>query len=147
LHKDRGMRNRLTDAFIASVLGATATVALAAQQPARQGGAAAPAQPGVPTARTGRGGVEGGVPTARTGRGGVEGGAPTARTGRGGVEGGAPTARTGRGGVEGRGRAPAARPDRIAGHPNLNGVWQAINTANWNLESHSASPTAFSQLG
>src|SRR5439155_19492704 len=119
LHKDRGMRNRLTDAFIASVLGATATVALAAQQPARQGGAAAPAQPGVPTARTGRGGVEGGVPTARTGRGGVEGGAPTARTGR--------------GGVDGRGRAAAARPDRIADHPNLNGVWQAINTPNWHL--------------
>src|SRR5205809_1874577 len=54
LHKDRCMRNRLTDAFIAIVLGAAATVALAAQQPARQGGAAAP-QPGAPTARTGRG--------------------------------------------------------------------------------------------
>ena len=43
--------------------------------------------------------------------------------------------------------APAARPDRIAGRPNLNGLWQAINTANWNLESHSASATAFWQLG
>jgi hypothetical protein len=47
----------------------------------------------------------------------------------------------------GRGRAQAARPDRIAGHPNLNGIWQAINTANWNLEDHSASATAFWQLG
>jgi len=47
----------------------------------------------------------------------------------------------------GRGPAPAARTDRIAGHPNLNGVWQAINTANWNLEGHSASATAFPQLG
>jgi hypothetical protein len=47
----------------------------------------------------------------------------------------------------GRGRAQAARPDRIAGHPNLNGIWQAVNTANWNLEDHSASATAFWQLG
>src|SRR5262245_48518766 len=46
----------------------------------------------------------------------------------------------------GRGSAPTVRPDRIAGHPNLNGIWQAINTANWNLEGHSASP-AFPQLG
>jgi hypothetical protein len=53
----------------------------------------------------------------------------------------------GRGGVESRGRAQAARPDRIGGHPNLNGVWQAINSANWNLEGHSASATAFWQLG
>jgi hypothetical protein len=58
-----------------------------------------------------------------------------------------PTARTGRGGVESRGGAPTARPNRIAGHPNLNGIWQAINSANWNLESHAASATAFPQLG
>src|SRR5207249_4490216 len=76
---------------IATALGAAVTLTMAAQQPARQGGAAARAR--------------------------------------------------------GRGPAPAARSDRIAGHPNLNGVWQAINTANWNLEGHSASPTAFSQLG
>ena len=30
------------------------------------------------------------------------------------------------------------RPERIAGQPNLNGVWQAMNSANWNLEAHSA---------
>jgi hypothetical protein len=29
-------------------------------------------------------------------------------------------------------------PDRINGRPNLSGVWQAMNTANWNLEAHSA---------
>jgi hypothetical protein len=34
---------------------------------------------------------------------------------------------------------PAARPARIAGRPNLNGIWQAIGTAHWNLEDHSAS--------
>ena len=54
--------------------------------------------------------------------------------------------------AQGRGAAPAgvpARPggDRIAGRPNLNGIYQAINTANWNLEDHSASATAFWQLG
>ena len=53
-------------------------------------------------------------------------------------------------GGAGRGRggaAPAAGSNRIAGHPNLNGIWQAINTANWNLEDHPASATAFPQLG
>ncbi len=30
-------------------------------------------------------------------------------------------------------------PDRLsAGEPDFNGVWQALNTANWNLEPHSA---------
>ena len=33
---------------------------------------------------------------------------------------------------------PTQRPATIAGHPNLNGVWQALNSANWNLEAHSA---------
>jgi len=42
----------------------------------------------------------------------------------------------------------AARPARIAGQPNLNGVWQAMNTAYWNLEAHSAEPLkGFWQLG
>jgi hypothetical protein len=27
---------------------------------------------------------------------------------------------------------------RLAGKPNLNGIWQAMNSANWNLEAHSA---------
>lgn len=30
------------------------------------------------------------------------------------------------------------RPEQINGHPNLNGIWQAMNTAYWNLEAHSA---------
>jgi len=37
--------------------------------------------------------------------------------------------------------AAAARPARIAGHPNMNGIWQAMGTAYWNLEDHSASAT------
>ncbi len=40
------------------------------------------------------------------------------------------------------------RPARIAGRPNFNGIWQALNTANWNLESHSAEAVnGFPQLG
>jgi hypothetical protein len=42
---------------------------------------------------------------------------------------------------------PAARPARIAGHPNFNGIWQAMGTAHWNLEDHSASATPIWQLG
>src|SRR5688572_20162545 len=32
----------------------------------------------------------------------------------------------------------SARPARINGRPNFNGVWQAMNTAYWNLEGGSA---------
>jgi hypothetical protein len=40
------------------------------------------------------------------------------------------------------------RPVRIAGRPNFNGIWQALNTAHWNLESHSAEAlNEFWQLG
>jgi hypothetical protein len=40
-------------------------------------------------------------------------------------------------------RAPRT-PD---GKPNLNGVWQAINNANWNLEAHSAQMGPVTALG
>jgi hypothetical protein len=52
-----------------------------------------------------------------------------------------------------RGAQPApsgqpARPARIGGHPNFNGIWQSINSANWNLEAHSVSGLSqFWQLG
>ena len=42
----------------------------------------------------------------------------------------------------------ATQPARIGGHPNLNGVWQAMTTAYWNLEDHSAEGLSnFWQLG
>ena len=45
-------------------------------------------------------------------------------------------------------QAQSDRPARIAGRPNFNGIWQALNTAYWNLESHSAEDLkAFWQLG
>jgi hypothetical protein len=40
------------------------------------------------------------------------------------------------------------RPERIGGKPNLNGIWQALNTAYWNLEGHSSEAIGeFWQLG
>jgi hypothetical protein len=40
------------------------------------------------------------------------------------------------------------RPERIDGKPNLNGIWQALNTAYWNIEGHSAEGLdEFWQLG
>jgi hypothetical protein len=45
--------------------------------------------------------------------------------------------------------AGATAPARLGGHPNLNGIWQALNTANWNLEPHEAgqAPAAAEKLG
>lgn len=41
-----------------------------------------------------------------------------------------------------------AQPQRIEGRPDLNGIWQAINSAHWNLEAHSAQALpGFRQLG
>lgn len=41
------------------------------------------------------------------------------------------------------------RPSTISGHPNFNGIWQALNTAYWNLEGHSVEGFSkeFWQLG
>jgi len=30
------------------------------------------------------------------------------------------------------------RPETIGGHPNFDGLWQAMNTAYWNVEAHNA---------
>ena len=45
-------------------------------------------------------------------------------------------------------RGPAYRAPRAPdGRPNLNGIWQAINTAQWDIEAHSAGPSAVRDLG
>jgi hypothetical protein len=45
-------------------------------------------------------------------------------------------------------QTPAYRAPRTKdGRPNLNGIWQAINEAHWDLEAHSAAPGPFWQLG
>src|SRR2546428_3547788 len=43
--------------------------------------------------------------------------------------------------ITGQAPAPAYRAPRMAdGKPNLNGIWQAVGTANWDLEDHEARP-------
>src|SRR5437762_9604314 len=38
-------------------------------------------------------------------------------------------------------QTPAYRAPRAAdGHPDLNGIWQAMNEANWDLQTHVARP-------
>ena len=45
-------------------------------------------------------------------------------------------------------QAPAYRAPRTPdGKPNLNGLWQAMNTANWDVEAHSAGPSLVRELG
>lgn len=42
----------------------------------------------------------------------------------------------------------ASRIPRMAnGKPNLNGIWQAMSTAHWDLEDHPAQPAALVQMG
>jgi hypothetical protein len=52
------------------------------------------------------------------------------------------------GGMTVSAQAPAYRAPRTAdGKPNLNGIWQAINEANWDIEGHSAAPGRVLALG
>src|SRR4030095_7126845 len=45
-------------------------------------------------------------------------------------------------------RGAPARPARTTdGHPNLNGIWQAMHTENWDLEDHYAAPGQLYQMG
>src|SRR5689334_24649485 len=45
-------------------------------------------------------------------------------------------------------QTPAYLAPRTAdGKPNLNGIWQALNTANWDIQGHSAAAGLLPQLG
>jgi len=45
------------------------------------------------------------------------------------------------------GQFPAAyRAPRLDGHPDLNGIWEAVTTANWNIEDHDAQPGLHPEL-
>jgi hypothetical protein len=43
--------------------------------------------------------------------------------------------------------AQSAAPRMKSGKPDLNGIWQVVNEANWNLEAHNASQGAVETLG
>src|SRR6266566_3238126 len=46
------------------------------------------------------------------------------------------------------GEAQARKAQRMPdGKPNLNGVWQAMNTANWDIQDHGARPGPVAALG
>ena len=50
--------------------------------------------------------------------------------------------------MSGHAQAPAYRAPRTAdGKPNLNGIWQALNTANWDLQAHAAGKGPVPSLG
>lgn len=46
-------------------------------------------------------------------------------------------------------RSRTAQPATLGGHPNLNGIWQVMSTADWNLRPHDAAqaPAAAELLG
>ena len=45
-------------------------------------------------------------------------------------------------------QAPTYRaPHGPDGHPDLNGIWQALNTAHWDIEPHAAGPSVVRELG
>jgi hypothetical protein len=45
-------------------------------------------------------------------------------------------------------QAPAYKAPRTAdGHPDLNGIWQALNTANWDIQDHSSAAGTVASLG
>jgi hypothetical protein len=51
-------------------------------------------------------------------------------------------------GMPGAAQAPAYRAPRTAdGKPNLNGIWQALNTADWDLQGHAAGKGPVASLG
>src|SRR6195256_664709 len=50
--------------------------------------------------------------------------------------------------MPGAAQTPAYRAPRTAdGKPNLNGIWQALNTADWDLQGHAAGKGPVPSLG
>src|SRR5215471_2862134 len=49
--------------------------------------------------------------------------------------------------LPGSAQAPYRAPRSADGKANLNGIWQAMNEANWDIEGHSAAPGRVLPLG
>jgi hypothetical protein len=49
--------------------------------------------------------------------------------------------------VPAAGQVPAGFPRTPEGKPDLSGIWQALNTANWNIQAHAAQAGSVSALG
>ncbi len=50
--------------------------------------------------------------------------------------------------IPGGGQTRTYRAPRTAdGKPNLNGIWQALNEAHWDIEAHAAAPSSVVELG
>ena len=49
--------------------------------------------------------------------------------------------------MPGLGQQPGDIPRMPDGKPNLNGIWQAMNTANWDLQEHAAGPGPVVAMG
>jgi hypothetical protein len=51
-------------------------------------------------------------------------------------------------GISAAAQTPAYQAPRTAdGKPDLNGIWQVLNTANWDIQGHAAAPGPLFQLG
>jgi hypothetical protein len=48
--------------------------------------------------------------------------------------------------VDGQSSTTYKAPRTAEGEPNLNGYWQALNTANWDIEDHGAKPAPYQNL-
>jgi hypothetical protein len=44
------------------------------------------------------------------------------------------------------GQSATYRAPRLDGHPDLNGIWQAVNSANWDIQAHPAGPAPYPML-
>jgi hypothetical protein len=111
------MRNRFTGAIVAATVAVTAAFTLTVLPLSGQ----------APAAGAGQGRAQGaGAAGAPAGQGRAQAAAPAPAR---------PAA------------AAAARPARIGGKPNINGIYQAITTAYWNLEDHPAQATKYWELG
>ena len=56
------------------------------------------------------------------------------------------TAVTGRAQGTGQPQVSYRAPRTADGKPNLNGIWQALNSANWDIQGHAAQPSPFPEL-